>query len=268
MRAPVLIVGAHRSGTSATAEALRVLGLQIGQRLDSHSEPRGLQRVHEEYLHRVGGAWYSPSALLEWLNTEAGAADCVEYLRQSFHRQFHTTFAYRRGLRGLWPVLRTRLGANWGWKEPRTTLFLPAWLKIFPDARVVHVLRHPLDVALSIQRRELHFRAAGDPPNDELHDLGSCLRLAIDYVEAAEAAAPLARHFERVRFEDLQQNAAATLRKLAEFCELNPSRAGDAARGIRPERAGRWKDLPADHARELLARHPVMEKFGYEALPL
>ena len=33
-RPPVLIVGAHRSGTSATAVALQSLGLLIGQRLD------------------------------------------------------------------------------------------------------------------------------------------------------------------------------------------------------------------------------------------
>ena len=48
------------SGTTATAHALELLGLQIGQDLDSHREPRGLQKLHEDYLRKLGAAWYSP----------------------------------------------------------------------------------------------------------------------------------------------------------------------------------------------------------------
>ncbi len=61
---PVLIIGAHRSGTTATARALELVGLQIGQHLDSHGEPRALQKLHEDYLRRVGAAWYNPQPFL------------------------------------------------------------------------------------------------------------------------------------------------------------------------------------------------------------
>lgn len=266
MRAPILIVGAHRSGTSATAEALRVLGLQIGQRLDSHSEPRGLQRVHEEYLHRLRAAWYNPQPLIEWLGTERGEHHCVTYLQNIVRRQFPAAFGYRGPLRGLWPLMRIRAGTVWGWKEPRTTLFLPAWLKIFPDAKILHVARHPLDVALSIQHRELQFREAGDPPNDRLDDLTTCFDLAITYVQCAEAAAKLTEYFHRVRFEDLQAKPAATLRMLADFCELTPSRIGHAAAGIRPQKSGHTRNIPADVARDLLARDPLPAQFGYDEI--
>src|SRR4051794_40840675 len=98
-RAPVLIVGAHRSGTSATAEALRLAGLQIGQRLDSHFEPKPLQQLHEDYLRRVGATWFNPQPLIHWLQTPEGASDCVAYLQENLRRQFGGTFGYGKGLR-------------------------------------------------------------------------------------------------------------------------------------------------------------------------
>jgi hypothetical protein len=266
MRAPVLIIGAHRSGTSATAAALERLGLRIGQRLDSHWEPRGLQRVHEEYLHRVGAAWHNPQPLIDWLQTESGDRHCVAYLRNVVGRDFSRTFGYRTGISGLWPLMRIKIGAPWGWKEPRTTLFAAAWLKIFPEAKILHVMRHPLDVALSTQRRELRFREAGDPPNSRLDDLATCLQVAMTYVECAEATARLTDSFHRVRFEDLQAKPAATLTVLAEFCGLNSSRVAHAAAGIRPDSAGRWRDLPAEVARELLASHALAAQLGYNAM--
>src|SRR5262249_24095134 len=41
----------------------------------------------------------------------------------------------------------------WGWKEPRTTLFLPFWKSVIPGLRFVICVRSPLDVALSLQKR-------------------------------------------------------------------------------------------------------------------
>jgi hypothetical protein len=83
MRAPVIIIGAHRSGTSATAHALELLGLQIGQRLDSHRESKALQQLHEEYLRRVGASWHNPAPFLRALETAQGQRECLDYLRSN-----------------------------------------------------------------------------------------------------------------------------------------------------------------------------------------
>src|SRR5438128_3644876 len=82
-RPPVLIIGAHRSGTTATARALELLGLQIGEHLDSHREPRPLQKLHEDYLRRTGGAWHDPQPFLKWIESVEGKQDCVSYLRSN-----------------------------------------------------------------------------------------------------------------------------------------------------------------------------------------
>lgn len=41
----------------------------------------------------------------------------------------------------------------WGWKDPRNSLTLPFWLKLLPDLKVIICLRNPLEVALSLHRR-------------------------------------------------------------------------------------------------------------------
>ncbi len=41
----------------------------------------------------------------------------------------------------------------WGWKDPRFCFTLPFWLALLPDVKVVVCLRHPLDVAASLKRR-------------------------------------------------------------------------------------------------------------------
>ena len=235
-RLPVIIIGAHRSGTTATAHALELLGLLIGQHLDSHHESRRLQRLHERYLHKVGASWYNPEPFLKWIETEEGKRDCVSYLGKNAGH-FSYIFGYDCNPKGLWMRWRLHAGAAWGWKEPRTTLFAPAWLEIFPGARLLHVVRDPLAAAESIRERELKFQAAGDPPTGNLADIDYCKQLVEVYLAAGErfAGSPI---YHRFQFEELQANPPAMLEQLAKFCDLQPS-TGDlaaAAASIRPAR--------------------------------
>ena len=232
---PVLIIGAHRSGTTATARALELVGLQIGQRLDSHREPRLLQKLHEDYLWRTGGAWYNPQPFLKWIESVEGKQDCISYLRLNVRRDFARIFGYRFNPKGLWLRARLNFGRPWGWKEPRTTLFALAWLEIFPGARIVHVIRDPQAAASSIRERELKFQAAGDPPTPNLADLEYCRELVRIYLAAGERVANSGNYL-RLQFEQLQTNPPAMLEQLANFCRLRvtTTRLAQAAASIRP----------------------------------
>ncbi len=228
-RPPVLILGAHRSGTSATAHALQLLGLQIGQHLDSHFEPYSLQRVHEDYLRRVGARWFEPRPFLEHIETHHGLRDCVNYLRAQSSGKL---FGYRNNAEGFWMRARIRFGAAWGWKEPRTTLFAPAWLEIFPNAKLLHVVRDPRAAAESIRARELKFQAAGDAPSGKIDNIDFATDLVLTYIEAGERLAR-SPNYRRVHFEDLQANPPYVLRELAEFCDLSLDELEAAAATIR-----------------------------------
>jgi hypothetical protein len=261
-RPPVIIIGAHRSGTTATARALKLLGLQIGQRLDSHDEPRELQRLHENYLRLVGAAWYSPGPFLALLTALEGRQACVGYLRKNIQPDL-SIFSYRKGLAGWRLRRRLRKGASWGWKEPRTTLFAGCWLEIFPEARLLHIVRNPLAVAGSIQKRELEFQAKGDAPNGRVSDFDYCLDLAMTYADTGEAQATRTPRYHRVRFEDIQADPVGELTKVATFCELpfTEKQMRQAAATIRPP-TSTVLQLP-DARRALLARYPLAAKLGY-----
>jgi hypothetical protein len=263
-RPPVIIIGAHRSGTTATARALKLLGLQLGQRLDSHDEPRELQLLHENYLRLVGAAWYSPGPFLALLTTVEGRHACVGYLRKNIQPDL-SIFSYRKGLTGWRLRRRIRSGASWGWKEPRTTLFAGCWLEIFPDARLLHVVRNPLAVAASIQKRELEFQAKGDAPSGRVSDFDYCLELAMTYVDAGETLASRTSQYHRVRFEDIQADPVGHLTKIAAFCELpfTDKRMRHAAGTIRPP-SSTGLQLP-EAKRALLARYPLADKIGYSS---
>jgi len=51
----------------------------------------------------------------------------------------------------------------WGWKDPRTSLFLEFWHSLLPTACYVFVYRHPVEVALSLLRRGTDSDALVDP---------------------------------------------------------------------------------------------------------
>jgi Sulfotransferase family len=234
-RSPLLIIGAHRSGTSATARALELMGLQIGQRLDSHREPRGLRKLHEDYLCRLGAAWHDPERFLKWIKTADGKRDCVAYLRENMERDFRRIFGYRADPKGIWLRVRRKFGGPWGWKEPRTTLFAPAWLEIFPEARILHVVRDVEAAASSIRERELKFQAAGDPPTGNLANLDYCRRLVEIYLNAGDRLSNIGE-YRRVEFDQIQTNAPAMLEQIGKFCQLQFTigQLASAAATIRP----------------------------------
>jgi len=261
-RPPVIIIGAHRSGTTATARALKLLGLQIGQHLDSHDEVRALQNLHETYLRSVGSAWHNPQAFLASIATPSGREAVAKYLEGHLDPSL-SLFGYAAGLTGWWLKRRLRLGAPWGWKEPRTTLFGTSWLELFPDARFLHIVRNPLSVAASIQRREREFQAKGDTPSGRVHDFEYCVELAMTYVAAGEAVASQTEHYRRVRFEDIQTDPAGQLRTTAGFCRLQftDRQMQRAAATIRPTQADTLRSVSDNGA--LLSRYPMAVKLGY-----
>lgn len=146
---PVLVVGMHRSGTSAVTRALRVLGVYLGEEKDlipadegnrdGYWEHRALVNANDTLLARFGLLWQSAGLLpSDWPEYEQIASDMDRL--QGFMSRVFAGHAY------------------WGWKDPRTTLLLPVYREILERAGLdpiyVICLRNPLDVAASLQRRD------------------------------------------------------------------------------------------------------------------
>ena len=74
----VIVLGMHRSGTSAVAGALGVLGVNLGERLvqAQADNPKGYWehadavQLHERLLAALGSAWEDPRELpVDWTQT-------------------------------------------------------------------------------------------------------------------------------------------------------------------------------------------------------
>jgi hypothetical protein len=141
---PLLLAGMHRSGTSLVARLLVEAGIDLGpaHRLlpaspdnpEGFFEHQGFVAVNDGLLDDLGGTWYLPPDLpAGWAN----APERVPRMRQvdAILADWHPS-------------------EPWGWKDPRNALLLPFWLRRFPDLRVLICVRHPLEVARSLARRD------------------------------------------------------------------------------------------------------------------
>jgi GT2 family glycosyltransferase len=138
----VLLLGMHRSGTSALAGALAELGLWLGGEdalLPAHPQdnPGGyfergdIHDAHVEFLAASGHDW----------DRLAG-----------FHVADPDGPAARALRRRLAPTLaELAQHAPWLLKDPRLSVLLPVWDGLVPGAVPVVAVRHPVEIAGSLQ---------------------------------------------------------------------------------------------------------------------
>lgn len=144
---PVIILGMHRSGTSAVTRLLNILGLELGPYLMQPSkdnekgywEHKDIVDLHDQVLAALGSSWCDTRPLPEgWQHRED-----ISRLKQELSAVIERDFAG---------------GPLWGFKDPRTCRLLPLWHSIFealgvrPSFVIVH--RHPEEVAASLARRD------------------------------------------------------------------------------------------------------------------
>ncbi len=145
----VAILGMHRSGTSVITRAFNLLGTYLGQ--DSDLMPATLDNaegywerldvchLHAEILAALGTTWDTAAPLpCGWQHSETA----------------------RRHRREIKRLVGTHLAPHrlWAWKDPRSCLLMPLWREALEEMGIklacVFAVRHPLEVALSLRRRD------------------------------------------------------------------------------------------------------------------
>lgn len=132
----MIITGMHRSGTSLMASLLHRLGVNLGERLleSDSSNPRGFYEDVDFYT-------FHQHALHTRRRTLLNEDEFVFDPTPTEWERAQMLIEHRAGQ------------AVWGWKDPRTTLFLDFWSQLLPHARYLFVYRHPLEVLVSLVRR-------------------------------------------------------------------------------------------------------------------
>ena len=220
----VAITGMHRSGTSMVAKALQLAGLYLGPESEliqaAPDNPSGFfeheafVRLNDDLLAATGGAWDHPPSAPPMAADDPRVAGLAERAR----------------------ALTEELAVvpRWGWKDPRLSLTIQFWRDVVSDLRVIVCVRHPLEVALSLKRRNNTSYAHG-------------LSLWHTYYEAVLAATPperlLVTHYD-AHFRDRASEAA----RLVDFAGLPETGLAEAEAALELELRHHTLDVGLEEA--------------------
>ncbi len=138
-----IITGMHRSGTSLTASLLQSVGVNIGEKL-----------VGPEYGN-IKGHFED----IEFVELQKGILRSQRIDDLGSNIEIKQIPVNKKYLKAAKRLIKNRQeeneknNNNWGWKDPRTTLFLKFWLGLLPDAKFIFVYRSPWEVVDSLYRR-------------------------------------------------------------------------------------------------------------------
>ena len=208
-RQAVLVLGMHRSGTSALTRLLNLCGAVLPEGLVEASpevnatgfwESRELLALHDEILAAAGGSWHDLRELeAGWF--ESGAAE-------GFRARLRALLAREYGNAPLLLV-----------KDPRLCRLLPLWRAVLAEMGitplVVLPVRNPLEVADSLRERD----GFGE---------GKALLLWLRHVLAAERdSRGMRRGF--VTYEQILADAPGTVERLGRELGVDWPRAPESA---------------------------------------
>lgn len=307
-RRPVFVFGVHRSGTTLVRDLL-----------DHHP---ALSVLPAEGTMHTNFVWHlkrlEPDSWLrflgcEWLRRLANPINQQPYWllgRSSAEGSPYVDFG--RALMAWWPLAEARLGPRttswplvaialayahctagfraahplqrWVEKTPTNERFLARLMAEFPEAKLLHVVRHPYAVYASSRQAT---RNSGRPPSDENRILH---QMRLSYREAARRSVqPAPGSYLLVRFEDLLEDTAGSVHRMSSFLGIQvlPVMMQPTANGIPTpsnssfdshEVAGRLNRRPADGASRALTRRDRERlsamvaddagKLGYPLAPL
>ena len=151
----IIVLGMHRSGTSALAGVLSYLGVALGENLltaESGINERGfwehveVLEIHEALLGVLGSRWHDILPLPErWWKIKQ-VEPFRHRLAQLVGRDFSSV-----------PI--------WAVKDPRMCRLAPLWLEALDEVGIrplfIHIHRDPHEVARSLERRDEMAEAKG-----------------------------------------------------------------------------------------------------------
>jgi hypothetical protein len=243
---PIFIVGFHHSGTRLLAQLLHNYGVfQVVDRptyewgyiqnLNSTILPEwNIPEAVRNFDGETGARHISPGAIFDMLQRKG-------YKREQY----------------------------WLHKDPRTCATLSAWLCAFPEAKVVHIVRDPLDVLGTLPDDYTGFTPEKKSPQEALPFWAD---LWTSYLENVLKAAPQAKKFVEIRFEDLQSRPEREIARLVGALGLPDVPGSLDTKGIQAGKVGIYKKWIADgrldtKAVELMkiVLGEYRKKYGYDA---
>jgi hypothetical protein len=192
---PVIVLGMHHSGTGILARILHENGVFMHADM-AHYESRFFSiEVNDRLLLGSGDAWartpIAPVKEIMLRVDDAKALIAAKGLRR---------YA-RAGYDG---------GSPWGFKDPRVCVLLPLYMELYPEARLIHIVRTEDDVAASLARAK---KSGAGRITDPEH----WRALRTQYVARALAYGRRHSHYHELQYEELCSDPEGTGRPLLAY---------------------------------------------------
>ncbi len=132
-----IIAGMHRSGTSLTSSLMESAGINVGKRL-------------------IGATSDNPKGHFEnwdFVDFHVDALDSQGLSSEGWVTQKEVSISQQLRDEAKLIIENNSTSPLWGWKDPRTTLFLNFWQELLPQAYFIFTYRAPWEVADSLYRR-------------------------------------------------------------------------------------------------------------------
>ncbi len=223
----------HRSGTSFLSRKLDEMGIFQGYAKDVNNESLFFLKLNNWLLRQSDSSWSSPENFSEAIKEKRLENMLLSHIRFRINSVENISYYGAKN-----KFFRKNL-EKWGWKDPRTTFTLPIWQKIYPDAKVLSIKRHGVDVASSLYKRSnrwinQHQKMSRSQQFKLKYYLGysdSYKNLNLDHalnlwniyetqVEKIKNSMSHSNSFMQIKYEDIPENKDLVLEKLLEFLEV------------------------------------------------
>jgi hypothetical protein len=293
----------HRSGTSLVVRLLADMGIHMGSWLTRDAESVHFLGLNKRIFQDADSNWGQVDPLVKAISSDVFIEHQVEIMQRALFNEKLSDFikyfnpilkaeALRLALsddmafvkqnaliavffgRQLWESINQDKFTTWGWKDPRSTLTFPIWLRLFPNARFLHVVRNGIDVAISThrrsqkQKRKVYKRLLPIDYSPNTLSFEYCFELWERHVAFVENHRYLIMpdRFLEIRYEDLLSDPFENLNRILTFIDhpINEALRLETCSQIDPSRLDN-----SVYARPYLeqipdlAASPIMEQLGY-----
>lgn len=278
---PIIILGMHRSGTSIVTKVLRNLGLFTGVWRDGNDESWFFMALNRFVMAKSKANWEYPNNFLDAISYPDFRERAIDYLE--YYASTPLVSSYLGFIKYIKYRSLSSMDIPWAWKDPRNCYTLPLWKEIFPDARVLYISRHGLDVAKSLsvraerhietinktrQQHRIYYRVrslyGAYGAHSNVINIERGLKLWDEYMAAGESALNdfPAENVMRIKYEQFLTEPQEHIEAIAKFAGLRHDEkvVSEQAALINPSRSYAYRSDPvlaelSEKYADLLSKH-------------
>lgn len=278
---PIIIVGMHRSGTTMITKMLENLGLFVGAEKEINNEALFFWNINN-WIFDLHTATAEKPYNLRYKNPacEKVIIESLEHFIQSNKKKQYLG-NYTSNYKSI-----KELDFPYGWKDPKNTYTIDFWKHIFPNSKIIHIYRNPIDSVSSYIERDLVLKnkfewnwkkklkrdlliSKNFHQNFRLTTIEEGYDLWHEYVSKALSLKNEFTDYIEIKYEDFLENPFENLHKLVVFSGLNVN--DDAIKietqNIKKDRSYAFLNNPEYTAiYQKLKSEPIMQQLGYDNL--